>query len=71
MTGNRRELKFGKHEFKIQNKSFVDLIFDILLLSWDVEQEKSSCLPEIAKCLPSGKFTHNILARLLRYGAFI
>ena len=71
MTGNRRELKFVKHEFKIQNKRFVDRIFDILLLSWDVEQEKSNCLPEIASCLPSGKFRHNILALLLRYGAFI
>ena len=51
---------------KIQNKKNVERIFGILILSGDIEPGKSSCLPYIASCLPSGKISQYILARLLR-----
>ena len=39
-------------------------IFEILILRGDIEQRKSSRQPNIASCLPSGKISQNILARL-------
>ena len=46
-------------------KKKVELIFDILILSVDIEPGISSCLLKITSCLPSGKLSQSILARLL------
>ena len=37
-------------------------IFDILILIGNIKPQKSSCLPNIASCLPSGVKSQNILA---------
>ena len=41
---------------------FVERIFDILILSEDIKPQKSSCVPNIARCLPGGKTSQNIIA---------
>ena len=47
-------------ELKSKKKN-VKRIFDILILGGDIKLQKSSCLPELASCLPSGKTSQNIL----------
>jgi len=59
-----RELKISEHGVKKQ-KTFVERIFDIFILSADIKRENLVALPNIACCLPCWKISQNILARLL------
>ena len=52
------------HGVRIQNKKKIVQILNILILSGDIEPGKSSCLPNIASCLPYGKISQKILPRL-------
>ena len=62
---NRSELIFGEHGVKIQNKKNCRAGYlEFFRLSGDIEPRKSSCLPDIACCLQSGKISQNILERL-------